>query len=63
MCESTRLRLGGGVSNRFENDATNDNGVPRGDGTGDVHAGMYNYLRRRRGVMPPALRLRLDGSR
>jgi len=33
MCESTRLRLGGAVSNRFENDAINDNGVPRRDGT------------------------------
>jgi len=54
MCESTRLRLGGRVSNRFENDAINDNGVTRGNGTRDVHAGMYNYLRRRRGVMPPA---------
>lgn len=26
MCESTRLRLAGAVSNRFENDAINDNG-------------------------------------
>lgn len=57
MCESTRLR------NRFENDAINDNGVLRRETELDVHAGMYNYLLRRRSVMPPALPQQLAGSR
>lgn len=57
MYESTRLR------NRFQNDAINDNGVLRREMELDVHAGMYNYLLRRRSVMLPALPQQLAGSR
>jgi len=61
MCESTHLRPSRATVS--ENDAINDNGVPRRETELDVHAGMYNYLLRRRSVMPPALPQQLVGSR
>lgn len=53
--ESTRLRLGGAVSNRFENGAINDNGVPRRDGSRCTCRYVQLSSPSRRGVMPPAL--------